>query len=106
MRLTERARVACDAPEIGPLWQSVQALFDADRVLPQDGQWLLAMLEEARQSLTTGDLAEARAGLAGFIDRVRMLIQDGVLAAADGHPPIDTAQAILASLDGEGPPAA
>jgi hypothetical protein len=105
MRPPETALVAHDRPEIGRLRQSVQALVDADLLLMPDGQWLLAILEEAVQSLAAAELAEAQAGFEGFIDRVRLMIQGDVLTAADGRPPIETAQAILASLGGEEPPA-
>jgi hypothetical protein len=80
------------------LQKQLQGLVDADLVLPEDGQWLLAALEQALAGLTGQDRKAARAGIAAFVGRVESLIATGSLAAADGQPPLEAAAALAALL--------
>jgi hypothetical protein len=83
---------------IGQLRQQLQGLIDADLILPEDGQWLMATLDGALDGLTGANEPATRAGIEAFVGRIRSLIAAGVLAAGDGHPPIEQATAIAASL--------
>jgi hypothetical protein len=77
-----------------------QGWMDADQILPADGSCLLATLERAREGLTDGDPAAARAAIAAFIRRVERLIGAEALAAVDGRRSLETAHALLAVLRG------
>ena len=86
---------------IGELRQQIAGLMDADLILLEDGQWLVATLDRTLQRLTAADTHASRSSMRGFIERLQSLMQTGVLQAAAGHPPVDTARAILASLHGQ-----
>jgi hypothetical protein len=85
---------------IGRLRQQIEGLVDADLILPEDGQWLLAALTRTLQGLTTADSRASRSDMQGVIERLQSLMQTGVLGAAAGEPPVDLAHGILASLRG------
>jgi hypothetical protein len=86
--------------EIGTLRQRIQALLDADCVLPEDGGALLAALDAALQDLATGRTPAAGAGIQRFIERAQSLMEAGVLERRAGRPPLETARALLAALRG------
>jgi hypothetical protein len=85
---------------IGRLRQQLQGLIDADLILPEDGQWLMASLERTFQRLTAADAQASRSDMRGFIERLQVLIQTGILETDAGEPPVETAHVILASLRG------
>jgi hypothetical protein len=91
---------------IGRLRRQVQGLIDADLILPQDGEWLMAALERTGQDLAAADLRASRSDLQDFIERLAGLIRSGGLEAAAGDPPVEEARGVLAALRGEGPPPA
>jgi hypothetical protein len=66
--------------------------------LPADGSSLLATLERALQGLIGENVLEARAATEAFLSQVQALIEASVLEPADGHPPIEAAAALGASL--------
>jgi hypothetical protein len=87
------------------LRQQLQGLADADVIRLEDGQWLLAALQQVREGLVGQDALAARAGSGALVGRVRALIATGALAPADGQPPIEAATALAAllpSADGTG----
>lgn len=86
--------------EIGMLRRQTVALADADRVLPEDGRALLAALDAALLELRTGDLPAAQAEIERFVAGAQRLIEAGVLAGREGHPPLTAARALLAELRG------
>jgi hypothetical protein len=90
---------------IGPLRRQLQGLIDADLILPEDGQWLMAALDRTLQGVAAADLQASRSDLQGFIERLEGLIQSGDLQAATGDPPVEIARALLAALRGEESPA-
>ena len=83
---------------IGRLRQQVQGLIDADLILPEDGQWLMAALNRTLQSLPDAAAPPSRSDMQGFIERLQSLMQTGVLDVPDGQPPVDLARGVLASL--------
>jgi hypothetical protein len=62
---------------------------------------LLAALDAVLLALPAGDMPPARAGLARFIAGVEGLIAAGVLAAANGDPPLAAARGMLAAWRGQ-----
>lgn len=82
--------------EIEALRQQLQGLVDADVVLPADGQWLLAALEQTMMGPSGQDALVARAGIEAFLGRVQALIDSGVLAVSDGRSSIEMASTLLA----------
>jgi hypothetical protein len=87
---------------IAQLRQRVRVWMDGDRVLPADGLSLLATLDRVQAGLAGEDAPAARAGIAAFVSQVQALIEARVLAAEDGHPPIEAASAMVALLDSAG----
>jgi hypothetical protein len=87
---------------IGRLRQQVQGLIDADLILPEDGQWLMAALNRTLQSLPEANAQPSRSDMQGFIERLQSLMQTGVLDVPDGQPPVDLARGVLAALRGHG----
>jgi hypothetical protein len=83
---------------IGMLRQRIEAFVDADLLLLEDGQGLLATLDGALAGLTQANEPATRAGIAAFVGRLRALIEVGDLAAGEGQPPLEAAAAIAASL--------
>ena len=87
---------------IADLQQWVQAWMDGDRLFPADGLSLLAALDRALAGLAGEDSEErapgagTRAGIAAFVGQVQALVEARVLAAEDGLPPIEAAEAMLA----------
>ena len=75
--------------QIHQLRQQVERCIDADLLLPEDGQRLLAVLDDALAALTES---------AAFVDQVRALVAAGVLCAGEGQPPIEAATARVAGL--------
>jgi hypothetical protein len=100
MEQPDRAAADGARAALAPLQQSVQALMDADRVLPADGSSLPAMLDRALEGLTRENASAAWAGIEAFIAQVQALIQAGVLEAADGRQPLEMARAIKEGFDG------
>jgi len=94
----EETRRASEIVQIEKLRQQLQGLVDADLVLLEDGQWLLAALEQAMQGLIGQDAPAARAGIEAFVGRVQSLIAAGTLAAADGQLPIEAGAALAGSI--------
>jgi hypothetical protein len=85
---------------IGRLHQQIQGLIDADLILPEDGQWLMATLAQVSRPPASADLPAFRSHLQGFIERLNSLIHTGIIEAATGQPPVEMASVILASLHG------
>jgi hypothetical protein len=80
------------------LQQSVHALMDADRVLPEEGLSLLATLDRALAGPSGASATSARSGIAAYSDWVQALIDAEVLDAAEGRPWIAAAAALGAGL--------
>jgi hypothetical protein len=87
-----------DLDAIGMLRQRIEGFVDADMLLLEDGQGLLAALDGALAGLTGANEAATLAGIAAFVGRLRALIEAGDLAAEDGQPPLEAAAAIAAVL--------
>jgi hypothetical protein len=77
------------AVQILQLRQQVERCIDADLLLPEDGQRLLAVLDDAVAALTES---------AAFVDQVRALVAAGVLGAGEGQPPIEAVTTRIAAL--------
>jgi hypothetical protein len=75
--------------QIHQLRQQVERCIDADLLLPEDGQRLLTVLDDALAALTES---------AAFVDQVRALVAAGVLGAGEGQLPIAAATARIAAL--------
>jgi hypothetical protein len=82
------------------LREQMVGLADADRLRPEDEETLLAALDAALEELVAGDMAGARAGIERFVAGAEGLIAAGVLAAAEGDPPLAAARALLAEWRG------
>jgi hypothetical protein len=85
---------------IGRLRQQIEGLVDADLILPEDGEWLLAALTRTLHGLTAADFRTSRSDIHCIIERLQILMQTGVLEAAAGEPPVALARGVLASLHG------
>jgi hypothetical protein len=85
---------------IGRLHQQIQRLMDADLILLEDGEWLMATLDGILQRLTAADVRASQSEMRGFIERLQDLIQTGIIEAAAGQPPVAAARMILVSLRG------
>jgi hypothetical protein len=83
---------------IAQVRQSVQVWINGDQVLPADGSFLLAALDQARAGLTSADAPGARAGIERFVGQVQALIEAGTLEASDGHSSIETAIGYLSGF--------
>ena len=75
--------------QIHQLRLQVERCIDADLLLPEDGQRLLAVLDDALAALTES---------AAFVDRVQALLAAGVLCAGEGPPPSEAAPARVAGV--------
>ena len=94
-------RGTSDAGEIGRLREQILALADGDCLRPEDEEALLVALDAALGELSVGDMPAARAAIERFIAAAEGLIAVGVLAAAEGDPPLAAARALLAALGGK-----
>jgi len=97
MRATRSGR---SEGEIGRLREQIVGLADADCVRPEDEEALLAALDAVLLALAAGHMPAARAGLEQFITEAQGLRAAGMLAAAEGDPPLAAARALLATLRG------
>lgn len=88
------------AVEIERLREQIVGLADADCVRAEDEEVLLAALDAVRLALAAGHMPAARAGLEQFIVGAEGLRAAGMLAAAEGDPPLAAARALLAALRG------
>jgi hypothetical protein len=108
MEYPERPAEVAARDVIAHLQQSVQALVDGDRVLPDEGLPLLAALDRALAGPNGERVAAAQGGIMAFVGWVQTLIAAGLLEAADGLPRIKAAaalEALLRSADGIDPEA-
>jgi hypothetical protein len=96
-----RETVGASGAVIGRLQEQIEGLVDADVLLLEDGEWLMATLERTLQGLAAADLRVSRSGVQGFIERLEGLVESGELDALDGQPPVDLARGVLASLHGQ-----
>lgn len=95
MEHPDRRSVAEPRGVIAHLQRRVLGWIDGDRVLPADGSFLLATLERALGGLDEENGPVARAGVEAFAGRVEVLVEKGVLTAADGHLSLEAARAFL-----------
>ena len=76
----------------------IERLVDAELLSDADGAVLLAEADAARCSLSKADVDAVRKHLAQVAQITEALIQGGSLSARDGHPQIEAAADLLASL--------
>lgn len=96
MEYPDRRSAAGARGVIANLQQRVVGWIDGDRVLPADGSFLLAMLEQAREGLAGSNPLAAQQGIKAFMGRVQSLIEEGALPATDDCLSLEAARALLA----------
>ena len=89
--------------EIDELLSQIDELEEAGSTSAQRARQLANTLGVARDLIDQGNLTAAQALLTQFIREVERLIEKGDLAAEDGQPLIDGANAILSQIDGNQP---
>lgn len=92
------ATSACERIEL--LIADVQGLVGSGALTQQQGNGLIAKLEEATKVLEKQNVNPAIRKLGDFIDQVESYVMNGKLTLAEGQPLIDAANAIMQSLAG------
>jgi hypothetical protein len=83
------------AAKFGRLFRLVEGLIDADLLLFDDGEALLAEIEVAGRALEEGDAAAVARHLARFIRTMTALMQSGLLEEAHGRAALEGARRML-----------